>query len=190
MLNLRSRYQFLAVKHNILEYRLSVERWKFLRLRPANFPTLRIAQLASLFHQTSSLHASFLTITNSKELAEQFNLTPSDYWRDHYHFEKATKKRSGRVGKGSYEGIGINVVVPLIWTYGQYTNDLSRCDQAFGLLQSLGFEKNSITSKFPVVFPQKSAFESQSQIELYNSQCSNKRCLDCSVGIEITNLER
>jgi len=113
---------------------------------------------------------------------------PSAYWTKHYHFGKQANVHSSQIGKSSVENILVNTAAPLLFAYGIHKDSEELKEKSLQLLSSLKKEVNSITKKWTSVgIPVKSAFDSQALIELYNSYCLRKRCLNCAVGVEILN---
>ncbi len=182
VLELKKEYKFLAHKHKI-NRQLNPENWKFLRLRPANFPTLRLAQAAAIFASPKALFDAFL---QNEALSKTLECKYSTYWKTHYKFGV---KASGKVpvfGKASIDLIGINVVAPLLTAYGKSINDDEYTQQALTLLEQLKPEKNKITRIWEgLSLKAINAGESQGLIELYNEYCSNKKCLHCGIGFSL-----
>jgi hypothetical protein len=188
-LKLVKEYQFLSKKYGL--YPLNPACWKFLRLRPANFPTIRIAQLATLIYQSSSLFSKVLVAKNIKELENIFSIKLSNYWQDHYTFDKASVKKHKALGKATINHIIINTIVPLIFLYGMHKNDQRFKDKAISFLESLPAENNQITRKWKELgVDARSASESQALIQLKNNYCLPKRCLDCAIGNAILRPDR
>lgn len=183
--SLNREYQFLKHKYN-LDSPLTVSQWKFLRLRPANFPTLRIAQLAALIHRKKFLFSSFLSLEKPEEIVSLLETKPSAYWQEHYHFNK-TSKHEGNLGKDSLHNILINSVVPLLVGYAELRNEQSYVERAVALLEVLPAEDNKITRlwKDSMNLSIKNAFDSQACLELYTHFCSERKCLLCPVGVSL-----
>jgi len=184
-LELKNEYIFRKKKYTI-ERRLDKYQWKFLRLRPANFPTIRIAQLAKLVSKSENLLSLFINYASIKELKNDFEIVQSSYWQKHYNFGKPAKTTIGRLGKASVENILINTAAPLLFAYGIHKDMEELKEKALELLASVNAEKNSITKRWDSLGMEiKSAFDSQAMIELYNQYCMRKRCLSCSIGTDI-----
>jgi len=182
---LKLEYDFKQKKYQ-LERRLDKHQWKFLRLRPANFPTIRIAQLASIISLHPNLFSSFINYGTIPELKRGISVIQSDYWLHHYNFGLQTDSEPGKFGIKSIENILINAVAPLLFAYGIHKDMESLKEKSIQLLLSISSEKNTITKKWRESgLEVKSAFDSQALIEIYNQYCLKKRCLDCSIGIEI-----
>lgn len=182
---LEAEYRFLKHKYQLNEGLSSVQ-WKFLRLRPANFPTIRLAQFVEVVYHLRSLFQSFLEVEGVTCLRKVLVVKQSEYWQKHYQFGKASAKRNGSLGMKSVENIAINTVAPLLAAYGQYTDDTTYITRAVDLLQNLKAEKNRITDYWAALgVTASSAFDSQAMIHLYNEYCSRHRCLSCNVGASL-----
>lgn len=182
---LQKEHQYLVHKYQLPTDKIQPSQWKFFRLRPANFPTIRIGQLAKLLHQHPSIF-DFLVNTPTEMLRKQLAVTQSAYWQDHYQFVKASKAKIPGLGKASIENILINTVVPLLVAYGKAKDEQDYVDRAVAILQHLPAEHNTITRHWEKVgISVKSAFDSQALIELFNNFCSQKKCLACNIGTDI-----
>lgn len=181
---LKKEYEFLRQKYR-LEQVLSEHQWKLLRLRPANFPTVRIAQLATFIASANGVFSLFLE-AGVKDIVKKLSPPVSDYWHRHYQFGKETSKRSKRLGQNSAENICINTVSPLLVAYGKAIDEHKFIEKAEELLQELKAEKNRIVDKMKEVgFEVRSAFDSQAVLELHNNYCIKSRCLQCSIGAKL-----
>lgn len=185
-LSLKKEYHFLKSKFSLTSFDKSL--WKFLRLRPANFPTIRISQFAALVHNSTHLFSKILEIKKSNELHEMLNLSASAYWNNHYMFGKESQSSIKDLGPNAIDLIVINTIVPFLFLYGKKRGNMHYINRAFSLLESITAEKNHITKKYTDAGLQvNTAWQSQAVIELYNNYCSNKKCLDCAVGLKILN---
>jgi len=183
--SLQREYQFLKHKYQ-MDSQLTLSQWKFLRLRPANFPTLRIAQLASWLHRQKSLFSSLLSLQTPGEIISLVTAKPSAYWQEHYHFGKVSKHAS-ELGKESRYNLIVNSVVPLLTAYAGIRDEYIYIERAVALLEMLPAEDNKITRlwKNSIGLGIKTAFDSQASLELYNHCCSERRCLSCPVGVAL-----
>ena len=187
---LKKEHHFKMKKYK-LERRLDEHQWKFLRLRPANFPTIRLAQLASLVAMKKNIFYLFTDFNDPKELKNNLILNQSEYWKTHYRFGVKSKSKIGQLGISSIENIIINTVSPLRFTYGIHKDSEELKDKSMALLQSIGKESNSIIKKWSDLGVEVStAFDSQAFLELYNEYCLKKRCLNCAIGVDIVNSGR
>ncbi|MCP3660834.1 MAG: DUF2851 family protein [Bacteroidetes bacterium] len=182
VLDLKKNYKFFKIKYNLKPSKIVYEQWKFFRLRPANFPTIRISQLASLIHKNKNIF-NLLVNSSKYEIYNLFNLTQSEYWTEHYTFLKKSKTKISGLGNSSIENIMINAIVPLLVSYGKFKEDHLYVDKALQILQSIPPEKNNILDKWKRLnIKIENAFDSQAYIELYNNFCSKKKCLSCNIG--------
>jgi hypothetical protein len=179
---LRREFNVIRQKYPSLERSLHKMQWKFLRLRPSNFPTLRIAQFAALLREKGNIFTSLLECDTRTSLVKFFSNEPSAYWETHYHFRKKVNAVPG-LGHDSIHTLSLNTVVPLLAAYAIARDDYSYMERALTLLHELPAESNRIVREWSLLsLRSKSAYESQALIELYNNFCSKRRCLDCSIG--------
>ncbi|MCL3779704.1 DUF2851 family protein [Prolixibacteraceae bacterium JC049] len=188
-LRLRKEFQFLYQKYKLkpIENHL----WKFLRLRPGNFPTIRIAQFAALIHQSNALFSQIIEVEKIAELRKLFRVNASDYWETHYRFNKETKQQNKRVGNRAIDGILINTVVPFLFAYGELQSKQEMKDRELGFLESLPAEENAIVKKWSQLgMKSENALESQALLQLKHYYCEHKKCLDCQVGRRVLGAEK
>lgn len=179
---LQREYSWLSTKYGLERRQLHQSQWRFLRLRPANFPTIRLAQVAALIHQRKNLFSLLLAAPSYAELYSIFTIEQSIYWRTHYQIGRESKHVS-LLGKSSIQNLLINTVVPLLAAYSISHDDQSYMERAIEILHHIPAEKNIITRHWTEIgYGVKSAFDSQALIELYNSYCQKRRCLECIVG--------
>jgi hypothetical protein len=183
---LKREYNLLGKKYNLVERQMNVVQWKFLRLRPANFPTVRLAQIASLLTSQQNLFSKIAEIESYKELIKIFTIEHSEYWQQHYQLGKKAKTVVPSLGKSSIENIMINTVAPMLTAYGQLRDEQIFIDRALEILLHAPPEDNKITREWSELgYNAMSAFDSQGLIELYNDFCMKRKCLDCTVGAYI-----
>lgn len=181
---LQKEYKFLQNKFELKPVEKHL--WKFMRLRPANFPTVRIAQLAKLLMQTDGLLAKIITFKKPEELNVFFEFKASEYWDTHYNFGKETDKRIKSFGKKSAEKIIINLIVPYLFAYGKAKGEERYSEKAFDLLEIISPEKNNIAAGWESMGVKvENAFYSQALIQLKTVYCNNKQCLKCAIGKNI-----
>ncbi|PIB36709.1 hypothetical protein BFP72_15525 [Reichenbachiella sp. 5M10] len=183
---LADRYQYLSQKYNLKGRGMLRVEWEFLRMRPWNFPTIRLAQLASFFTDNAKFFDRILNHESITELKKMFVHPPSEYWQSHYDFDKESARKFGGLGSGSLEVMLINSVAPILAAYSQHVRQESYMDRAVQLLQSLKPEQNHILDRWEYLgIRAKSAFDSQALIELKNEFCLKKKCLSCKIGIKL-----
>jgi len=181
---IEKEYDFLAKKYKLKP--IDSHLWRFMRLRPSNFPTIRISQFADLICNSSHLFSTILEKRNLKDLVELFDVSVSDYWKSHYMFDKASTKRNKKISTNTIHLLIINTIIPFLFVYGRSHKDQSMIDRALKLLDQLPGEQNAIISKWTDLgVSVRSSFQTQSLILLKNSYCKNKRCLNCGIGNEI-----
>jgi len=184
-LELRKEYSFLYKKYNLTP--IESHLWKFMRLRPVNFPTVRISQLAALIHRSSGLFSRILEIEDLKELKQLFKVKASEYWNAHYNFNKSTTKTiSKELGETAANTLIINVVIPFLFVYGEKQNKSELKNRALEFLEQLPPEKNSIITKWGNLgIEPRSAFDTQALLQLKNIYCEKKKCLNCQIGVKL-----
>lgn len=179
---LRMNYSFIQQKFQS-DFHIKMP-WNFLRMRPANFPTIRISQLARMLHLFTQFPQNLMSKNLSiSDIENMMNVEASTYWTEHYTFGKKSTTTIKKLGQKAIHNIIINAVIPLHYFHGKTFNDHSSVAHAFQLLQELKPEKNSIIDRWIVNNHKPSnAYESQSYIHLYNNYCVKKRCASCQFG--------
>lgn len=186
-LELKNEYDFLKKKYKLSD-NLHRLHWRFGKMRPSNFPTVRLAQFSSILSVHQKLFSLFSGIASVQELKSELTSTLSPYWQNHYDFNKPLKKGSNALGRSSFENLIINSVAPLLSAYSLHTDQPIMMKKAVTLLEQLKPEKNRFTNKFTALNRKaKSAFDSQAQITLYQDFCAKKNCLNCGIGSWIFN---
>ncbi|MCU0420543.1 MAG: DUF2851 family protein [Cyclobacteriaceae bacterium] len=180
---LHKEFFFLAKKYRLEEKIMSSSQWKFLRLRPANFPTVRLAQLAALLPTLPSLFSFLVEVSDIRALKDRVSVSPSAYWQTHYRFGVKAAAANVRMGEDSVVNIAINTVAPLLAAYSQHTDDQTYLDRALEWLPQLRAESNRITRLWAQAgLRAQHAFDSQAQLELYHHFCLQRHCLNCAIG--------
>ena len=180
---LKREYALLSAKYGLRSGVLNIAQWRFLRLRPANFPTIRLAQLAALLHQQGHI---FSALVEGGDMRKVFTVRQSLYWQEHYHFSKKAKEEMSGLGSASIENILMNTVVPVLVAVGKTRDDQAFVDRAIELLQELPSEVNSITKRWKQLgINVNTAFDSQASLELYTHYCLKRRCLECNIGASL-----
>lgn len=179
-LNLVNEYQFLKQKFQ-LEHQ-QVLPLKFFRLRPPNFPTIRLSQLAMLYHQQPHLFSKVIAINSLKEFYEVFDISTSLFWETHYTFEKQSKISTKKLTKAFVDLLIINTILPLKFCYAKDTGQKIE-DQIIKIASAIASEDNSIVKAFNGLKKvSNSSLQSQALIQLKNEYCSKNKCLQCAVG--------
>lgn len=184
-LKLKAEFEFLQKKYGIIPIEASL--WKFMRMRPQNFPTLRLAQFAALVIKQNHLFSKIIETKEVFALSELFKDLPvNTFWETHYHFKKEVTQVSTQIGKKSIENILLNTVALFLFAYGKYTDAQYYISRAIKLLESLPAESNAVTDKFIVSgVKMENAFVSQGLLQLKKHYCETKKCLSCGIGIKI-----
>ena len=182
MLELEKEYHFLRRKYQLLP--LLPHRWKFMRLRPSNFPTVRIAQFAMLVHQSFDLFARMMEVKNEAEIMPLLNVQASAYWDNHYRLGEKTKELQAKhLGKEAAINIMINTVAPMQYLYSRLQGKASLHEDSLNLLQSLKAEDNAVIREWKSLqVAAQNAAQSQALLQLFRNYCSVKGCLNCMIG--------
>lgn len=184
VLSLRKEYNFLRTKFDITP--IDKKLWNMLRLRPANFPTVRLAQLAAMIHHAQALFSKITEIDNLNLLKALFSFTCSPYWDNHYNFKSEVSRKSTALGTQAINNIIVNTVVPVLFAYGLHKDDDNYKQRAISFLEQLEPEKNNIISKWRErSLKISNSLDTQALIELKNNFCAHKRCLSCMWGNHI-----
>jgi len=185
---LKTEYVFLQKKYGLKP--LEVHLWKFMRLRPQNFPTVRLAQFAALVVNSNHLFSKVLEIKEVKGLRNLFaDITVNPYWENHYRFDAESVAASKNLGKSSIDVLLLNTLALFLFSYGKFNQVQYYINRSLQLLENLPPENNKVVADFSTLGVKiKTAFESQALLELKNNYCSYKKCLECGVGNKILKL--
>jgi hypothetical protein len=182
---LQREYDYLKKKYQLCP--IAAHLWKFLRMRPANFPTIRIAQFAALIHKSVHLFSQIIETHSVKGIEPLLDVTASEYWDNHFQFDVAQDKKTPKsFGDTSIQNIIINTIAPIQFLYAARQDTDKLREQALQLLEDVPAEANNITRIWQDNgWQPANAAQSQAMIQLYNNYCSAKRCLECSIGLNI-----
>ena len=176
-------YNFYTKKYNLKKQHSHV---KFMRMRPASFPTIRLSQLARLICTQDTIFSLIKECPSYQNLKEIFNIETTEYWHTHYVFDNVQKKTPSFIGEDVINRIIINAVSPILFAIGVYYNDNDFKEKSIYMLEKIFPENNSITRKWTKdKVNMDTAWDSQAIIELNNQYCINRKCLSCAVGVEI-----
>ncbi len=183
---LRKEYQYLKRLHQLTP--LPKHLFKFLRLRPSNFPTVRLAQLASLLCREPKMFSALAAAKDVKAISKLLEAGASPYWKEHYNFDKKTTAARINLGAGMKQILIINAVAPVLFAYGRYKAQEDYCEKAIALLEQCKPESNAIIARWQKlqVKPQ-NAFDTQALLQLKNEHCDKFMCLSCGIGLKIMN---
>ncbi|MCX6237337.1 MAG: DUF2851 family protein [Bacteroidia bacterium] len=183
-LELRKEYRFLAIKYGLKS--IAGHLWKFMRMHPGNFPTIRLAQFAALIYRSRGLFTAVIEANNLEDLKQLFTVSASDYWDNHYSFNKPSVNRKKVFGDQIFRLIVINVVVPFYFLYGESQNKLILKDKALDILEQMPAEDNSSINLWARAgIEAANALESQALLQLQHNYCEPRKCLDCTIGHKI-----
>lgn len=171
---------------------MSPNHWNFLRMRPANFPTLRIAQFSAFCQNFDQFFPPVFEIESLNLLSLHLKrLSLNEYWFEHYRFGERSARHHGAVGEAAAKTIFINSLCLLLFAYGRRYDDVGLMDQSFERMSGVRAEKNSITDRYQLMgLEVNSAVESQALKHLKTIYCESKRCLDCEIGLQIIKKNR
>lgn len=180
---LRKEYDYLSHKFALtpMDFRL----WRFLRLRPQNFPHIRISQLATLYHQQKTGLSQLVACETVEQLKELLSSNVTPYWETHYTFGSTSSKSEKRLSYGSLNLLMINTAIPMLFAYGRHRSEEALCERAFNLLEQLPPENNHIIRMWQQVgLVGQNAGDTQALIQLKKEYCDRKDCLRCRIGYE------
>lgn len=178
---LQNEFEFLKHKHQLQP--IKKEHWKFSKTRPVNFPTIRIAQLASLVSKQQSLYHLIEKKPNLELLRTFFDIEPNDYWKTHYKFDVLSEESTKQFGETAFQSVVINTIVPYLFFMSKHNANNDFVDYALDLLSQLPAEVNTKTKEFlKMGVKTENALESQAQLYLLDNLCVKKACLNCNVA--------
>ena len=180
---LRNEYQYLAHKFSMKP--MDATMWRFLRLRPQNFPHIRISQLANLYYSRRAGLSSLVECTTIEQLKAVLATSVTPYWETHYTFGSTSCRNDKNLSLASLNLLMINTAIPMLFAYGKHKSDEALCDRAFDLLEQLKAENNHITRLWQQCgLTAQNAGDSQALIQLKKEYCDKKDCLRCRIGFE------
>ena len=180
---LQNEFRFLKLKHSLNE--LPSGAVKFHRLRPSNFPTIRLAQFARMYYQTDHLYEKLLAINSKEQAYDILSATASGYWDTHYNFDKQTKQKKKSTGQDFMNLMLINVIIPLKFAYQKHVG-VYNSEKLFDLIESIPPEKNKIVNIFNKInLPARNALDTQAILQLNKAYCFENKCLSCDIGHSI-----
>lgn len=183
---LRMEYSYLQQKYQLKP--IQAHLWKFARMRPLSFPTVRLAQFSMLVHQSYALFSKVIEIDDLVELRKLLLVSTSDYWETHYQFGTPSARHVKRLGRASVNGLLINTIVPFLFVYGSTHGSEKYKERALRFLDELPAEQNSIVSSWSLAgIDATSAEQSQALLQLHKFYCQPKRCLQCSIGVGLVS---
>lgn len=179
------KFRFFYLLHKYQLEKRTLEPVQFFKHRPDNFPTIRLSQLANLYHVQQNLFSKISTSNSVKNIYEIFDVSASNYWQNHYQFDKESPKKKKKLSKSFVDLIIINTIIPLQFAYAK-SQGKEISEDLIQLLNEVASEKNAIIDKFSSFgIKSKNAFDSQSLLQLKNEYCNKSRCLECVIGMEL-----
>jgi hypothetical protein len=181
-------YQKLKAEYDYLAHKFSLQPmdnklWRFLRLRPQNFPTIRLAQLVTLYYNRRAGFSRILECTETAQLADAFQTQVTEYWQTHYVFGEQSERNDKHLSKSSIDGLLINTVIPIIFAFGRHTSNEALANRALDLMEQLKAENNNIVRMWRECgLEVNNASDSQALIQLKTEYCDRKDCLRCRIG--------
>lgn len=183
LFKLSREYKYLAHKYSLTP--IDFHLWRFLRLRPQNFPHIRISQLANLYYHRKASLSRIIDCKDVKAAKEMLATEVTEYWQNHYAFGRESKANRKHLSEASLNLLLINTVVPMLFAYGRHKQEDSLVDRAFDFLEQLKAEDNHITRTWKDVgLNVDNAGDSQALIQLKNVYCDRRDCLRCRFGYE------
>lgn len=184
-----SYYKSLQNEYVYLKHKFSLQPIdsppKFFRLRPVNFPTIRLSQLANLYHENTALFSNWMNTLEIEEFYSTYRIKASEYWDTHYNFGVTSAKRAKRISKSFIDLLLINTLVPMRFVYNRHIGK-ETSESIIRLMEQLSAEKNSIINNYKKYgLKAENALQSQALLQLHQKYCEPKRCLSCAIGNSI-----
>ncbi|WP_395046741.1 DUF2851 family protein [Flavobacterium sp.] len=181
--DLKQRWTYIQNKYQLEN--IFINSVQFFKHRPDNFPTIRLSQLANLYHTHQNLFSKVISAKNIEELYQIFNVSVTEYWEEHYNFDKISPKKVKSLSKSFIDLLIINTIIPFRFAYEKSLGK-ETSEENIQFLEQITSEKNAIIDKFKAIeIKSKNAFESQSLLQLKNEYCNKSKCLQCAVGLEL-----
>lgn len=181
--DLQARYRYILHKYQLKS--AYVDDLQFFKHRPDNFPTIRLSQLAQLYHKHQNLFSKLINSNSAEEIYRLFEIQVSDYWQTHYQFDRQSPRKRKALTKSFIDLIIINTVIPFRFAYARHTGQ-ENSEDLMSVLKQIAPESNSIINKFSQYkVSVNSAYDTQSLLQLKNEYCAHKRCMQCAVGLEL-----
>lgn len=181
--DLKKRFEYLTHKYQ-LQIK-TVEPVQFFKHRPDNFPTIRLAQLAMLYHKQQNLFSKLMSTKSLNDFYQLFQLSVSDYWQTHYQFDKESTKKKKQFSKAFVDLLIINTIVPVQFAYAK-SQGQEISEEILALISQIAPEKNIVIEKFSHFgIKAKNAFDTQTLLQLKNDYCNQSKCLQCTIGIQL-----
>lgn len=178
--HLKKEYSYLKHKFNLQS--ISKNQFLFFRMRPPNFPTIRLAQIVAFYHQYKNIFTKVMAFRKIEEFYAFFSVEVATFWKTHYTFQTPSKKSAKRITKSLVDLLLINTIIPLKFVY-EKSRGVQDENELLVLIKQIKPEKNSVITLFEDLnIPSKTAFNTQALLEMRNNYCAKKRCLECAIG--------
>jgi hypothetical protein len=186
--SLQNEYAYLKAKYKLIH--IDAKCWNLLRLRPHNFPCIRLAQLGEIMYRHKNLFEELIVPQKPIYFQSLFIHKLHDYWNTHYYFEKESRNCDKMMGEKSFQLLLINALIPFLYAYSTFTGNEKLQEYSMRLQELLPFEENSITKKYQSLgFCAQHAGDSQALLELHHNYCEKKRCIECVIGQRIVAMK-
>jgi Protein of unknown function (DUF2851) len=187
-IRLQKEYRYLQHKLNLTP--IDRAEWKFMRIRPPQFPTVRLMQLAALINQQEHLFRKAMEADTIYDIIKLFSAEPSGYWLTHLQPDKLATRNIGAIGKSTIEILMINAVIPTMFLYGRHTGKEDLAEKALDMLHALKPESNTFIKKWASIgITASDAYESQALLQLRKEYCDQRRCIYCAIGHQLMNVK-
>jgi hypothetical protein len=181
--DLKKRWEYLKNKYQLQT--CYIEPIQFFKLRPDNFPTIRLSQLASLYYTHQNLFSKVISVASVNEIYDIFSVSSSEYWQNHYHFDKQSPRKNRLLSNSFIDLLIINTIIPFKYAYEKSLGK-DTSEKNIQYLEQIKPESNSVIKKFNHFgIHTKNAFQTQALLQLKNEYCDKNRCLECAIGIEL-----
>ena len=185
---LKKEYEFLSQKYGLRP--IDPAQWKFLRLRPSGFPTVRIAQWAVFLQQSGAFFNLVLTCDDIGVIRRILTVQAPEYWDNHYIFEKQSPARPKFMGSAATDVVILNFVIPFLFFYGEEKSIQTFREISVKFLEQLPGETNSVINQWELLgLPVMNALQTQALIQLKSRYCDRKKCLSCRIGVKLMGRE-
>ena len=183
-MKLQNEFALHRKKHDLTP--MDPSNWKFMRLRPRNFPTLRLSQFATVIFKHENMVSKIIDSEELESVTGMFNVNASAYWQEHFMFDKKVRKMQASMGWESATLIVINAIIPFLFVYGKERGREDLIERAIRFLEEIRPENNTLLRQWSLLgLKAKNALQSQGLIQLRNEYCNRRRCLDCAIGVRI-----
>ena len=177
---LQREFKILKSKFNLSVMPMAY--WKFLRLRPPNFPTIRLAQMASMVCSCDKMFSKLQTAKDLDSVRNLFNVEVNGYWNTHFQFEKLSNEKKKKLGTTAVDVLIINAIIPVLFSYGIYHDDQDLKNRSLGFMTVMEPEDNIVIRKFEELgVYARNAQQTQALLHLYSNYCKKRNCLKCRV---------